>query len=219
MTTRPWNLLIDFPDCVGARHGDDRAPALEPRRGRWPCGHWSWRLALDESDDNPLLAAYLARREELVRYFRVRLRSEDAARDLVQDIYLKIAARPAEEIGNPAAYLYRLGSNLMLDRIKQQRRAQRRDADWRDTETAALGGQDLSAEPPADEAADARRRLVQIIEAVKELPPATQEAFRLHKLEGLSHAETAAAMGVSRSSVEKYIMASLKLILTRVGRP
>lgn len=173
---------------------------------------------MDESDDPPLLAAYLQRRDELVRYFRVRLRSEEAARDLVQDIYLRIAARPAGEIGSPAAYLYRLGTNLMLDRLKQQRRAQRRDADWRDAETTALGGQDLSAEPPADEAADARRRLARIIETVQELPPATREAFRLHKLEGLSHAETAAAMGVSRSSVEKYIMASLKLILSRVGR-
>jgi RNA polymerase sigma-70 factor (ECF subfamily) len=44
-----------------------------------------------------------------------------------------------------------------------------------------------------------------------------REAVRLHKLEGLSHAETAKAMGVSRSSVEKYIMACLRLILERAG--
>ena len=173
---------------------------------------------MDDHDDNPLLGVYLERRDELVRYFQVRLRSEDAARDLVQDIYLKIAARPAEDIGNPAAYLYRLGSNLMLDRIKVQRRAGRRDADWADSHTVRAGGQDVAAEPSADDAADARQRLGRIIETVNTLPPPVREAFRLHKLEGLSHAETAAAMGVSRSSVEKYIMTSLKLILSKVGR-
>ena len=169
-------------------------------------------------DRDPLLAVYLERRAELVRYFRVRLRSEEAAEDLVQDIYLKISGRPPEDIGNPAAYLYRLGSNLMLDKIKQARRAGHRDAAWRDVHTSAAGGEDISETPPADEALAARQRLDQIIETVNQLPPQVREAFRLHKLEGLSHAETAAAMKISRSSVEKHIMASLKRILTKVGR-
>ena len=173
---------------------------------------------MDDHDDNPLLGVYLERRDELVRYFQVRLRSEDAARDLVQDIYLKIAARPAEDIGNPAAYLYRLGSNLMLDRIKVQRRAGRRDADWADSQTVRAGGQDVAAEPSAAEAGAARPRRGGLSEAVYTMPPPGRAGLRLHKLEGLSHAETAAAMGVSRSSVEKYIMTSLKLILSKVGR-
>ncbi len=174
--------------------------------------------ALDDSDVHPLLAVYLARREDLVRYFRVRLRSEEAAQDLVQDIYLKIAVRPAEPVDNPAAYLYRLGTNLMLDRIKVQRRAVKRENEWRGAHVDQIQGHDASAEVPADDALAARQRLAQIIETVNELPPAVQQAFRLHKLEGLNHAETAAAMGVSRSSVEKYIMTSLKRILAKVGR-
>ncbi len=173
--------------------------------------------ALDDSDSHPLLAAYLERRADLVRYFRVRLRSEAAAEDLVQDIYLKVAARPVEAIGNPTAYLYRLGTNLMLDRLKQSRRTQRRDADWRGVETVSAGGEDLADQPPADEVVASRQRLKKVIEAVAALPPPLPEAFRLHKLEGLSHAETAAAMGVSRSSVEKYISACLKSILRKVG--
>ncbi|MFD1191173.1 MULTISPECIES: RNA polymerase sigma factor [Phenylobacterium] len=173
---------------------------------------------MDTTDPHPLLAAYLARRDELVRYFRVRLRSESAAEDLVQDLYLKITPPPEEEILNPGAYLYRLGTNLMLDRLKQQRRAGRRDADWRDSQTASAGGQDIADAPPADEVVAARQRLARIMEAVDSLPAPVKEAFRLHKLEGLSHAETAQAMGVSRSSVEKYLMASLKRIAARVGR-
>lgn len=173
---------------------------------------------LDERDSHPLVAVYLARRVELVRYFRIRLRSEAAAEDLVQDIYVKIAGLPPEDIGNPAAYLYRLGTNLMLDRLKQQTRSARRDADWREAETISAGGEDIAQTPPADEALAARQRLEQIIETVNALPPPVKEAFRLHKLEGLTHAETATAMGISRSSVEKHIMASLRRILAKVGR-
>lgn len=173
---------------------------------------------MDEGDAHPLLAVYLERRADLVRYFRARLRSEAAAEDLVQDIYLKIAEPPDRPVENPAAYLYRLGSNLMLDRLKQQRRASRRDGDWRQATTTTTGGEDAADAPPADEAAAARLRLEKVVEVVKELPEPVREAFRLHKIEGLSHAETAAAMGVSRSSVEKYIMTSLKRIVERLGR-
>ena len=106
----------------------------------------------------------------------------------------------------------------MLDRLKQQRRARRRAEAWRDVHANANGLEVASEEPRADDAVAAREHLGRIIEAVKDLPPPVREAFRLHKLEGLSHAETAKAMGVSRSSVEKYLMASLKHILKRVGR-
>lgn len=174
---------------------------------------------MDDNDTDPLMVAYLARREDLLRYFRARLRSPEAAQDVVQDIYLKIARRRAEPIDNPSAYLYRLGTNLMLDLLKRERRVERRAAAWREAtvETDALG-QSATDEPPADRTVEARERLRRIIETVNEMPTPVREAFRLHKLEGLSHAETAAAMGVSRSSVEKYIMASLQRIVKQVGR-
>lgn len=168
-------------------------------------------------DDSPLLLAYLARRADLVRHFRARLGSEAAAQDIVQDIYLKIQRTPVEEINNPVAYLYRLGTNLMLDSIKQQARSRRRDAEWRSATVSAVGDQDINEAPAADVDLAARQRLDRTVQAVNQLSPAVREAFRLHKLEGLSHAETAAAMRISRSSVEKHIMASLKHILTRVG--
>ncbi len=51
------------------------------------------------------------------------------------------------------------------------------------------------------------------------MPPKAAEAFRLHKMAGLSQAEVAERMGVSRSAVEKYVSASLKELLLRVGWP
>ena len=178
---------------------------------------WSY-AGLDDLKASPLLAAYLERREELVRYFRVRLRSEEAARDLVQDIYLKLTGPFPTDIGNPGAYLYRLGTNLMLDQIKQRGRTGRRETAWRELNTRAAGGEDVSEIPAADEALAARQQLAQIIAAVETVAPAAREAFRLHKLQGLSHQETATAMGISRSSVEKHIMTCLKVMSAKVAR-
>ena len=119
-------------------------------------------------------------------------------------------------VQNNAAFLYRLGSNLMLDRLRQQRRAAVRDADWREVRTSVIHGDEVDDEPPADEALAARQRLALVLKAVEELPPQVRQAFRLHKLEGLSQAETAQALGVSRSSVEKYTSAALRALLARL---
>ena len=165
-----------------------------------------------------MVAAYFERREELLRYFRVRLRSPEAAEDVVQEIYLKLVRRPPEAVENPTAFLYRLGTNVMLDQIKLERRVQRRATAWREATLETDGGGAAASEaPPADRALAARERLSLILATVDEMPEPVRKAFRLHKLEGLTHAETAARMGVSRSSVEKYIMTALKRLIEKVG--
>jgi RNA polymerase sigma-70 factor (ECF subfamily) len=158
-----------------------------------------------------LLAAYLERRSDLVRFFTPRLKSSAAAEDLVQDIYLRIAALDAAvEVRNPGGYLYRLGSNLMLDRIRGERRAAARDHEWSDGRRTMIGPDEVSDEPRADDVVAARQRLAAIVEILRQAPEQTQRVFRMHKFEGLSHAEVAQALGISRSAVEKHCMAVLK---------
>ena len=141
----------------------------------------------------------------------MRLGARAAADDLVQEIYLKLQGLELDgPVQNEAAFLYRLGSNLMLDRLRQQRRSAARDAHWRVANTTLLDGEEVSEAPAADEAMASRERLALMLKAMRSLPRAQREAFRLHKLEGRSQAETAAALGVSVSSVEKYVRAALR---------
>lgn len=165
-----------------------------------------------------LTQIFLDRRAALVRYFTLRMGSSAAAEDLVQDIFLKISERPNLDDGvqNPAAFLYRLGSNLMLDRIKQTRRTIARDDAWQFLAGAAPGS-DAADLPSTDAGIDAKARLSAIGQALEELSPPCRTAFRLHKLEGLSHSETAATMGISRSGVEKHISAAMKHLLARLA--
>lgn len=160
---------------------------------------------------SPLIQAYFERRADLLRFFTLRLKSAAAADDLVQDIYVRLAsAAPGAEVQSPVSYLYRLGSNLMLDRIRAESRAARRDAAWRESERTVVGGREVSEEPDAAEALASRQRLAAVVAAVRTLGPQTQRVFRMHKLEGMSHAEVAKALGISRSAVEKHMIAALK---------
>jgi RNA polymerase sigma-70 factor (ECF subfamily) len=167
--------------------------------------------------ESALLEAYLQRRADLVRFFTIRLGSQAAAEDLVQDIYLRIAGGdPPEGVRSPMSYLYRLGSNLMLDRLRAERRAGVRDAAWRDSQRTEVGGVEVADEPDAAAALAARERLQAVLAALGSLPPRTQRVFRLHKFEGLSHAEVALRLGISRSAVEKHMIAALKRLVERL---
>jgi RNA polymerase sigma factor (sigma-70 family) len=127
------------------------------------------------------------------------------------------ALDPTTLVQNEPAFLYRLGSNLMLDKLRQQRRAAARDEDWREVSTALVEGEEVADEPAADDALAGRQRLAQMLAALDELPEAQRRAFRLHKLEALSQAEVAERLGVSRSSVEKYIAAALKSLIAKLA--
>lgn len=169
-----------------------------------------------------LLAVYLDRRPALVRFFAARTGSEDRAQDIVQDIYVRLEAlseTAAEAVQSPVPFLYRVGGNLMLDEIRTGRRTAARDQAWTDASGAAIDGISIADAPSPEDAAWARLKLDQVADALEGVPVNARLAFRLHKIDGLTHAEVAARMGVSRSSVEKYVSAVLARLLERVGWP
>ncbi|WP_447725715.1 sigma-70 family RNA polymerase sigma factor [Sphingomonas koreensis] len=171
------------------------------------------------AEPTPWVAAFLERRADLIRYFAARV-GESEAEDLVQETWLRVAALPLDtDIHSPGAFIYRLGHNIMLDRIRQDRSRARRDAEWRRAHRVETSsGEDIHDAVPADEALIARERLRRMQEALTQLPEPVQQTFRLHKLEGLSHSQVATRLGVSRSLVEKRMMQALKHLLARLGQ-
>lgn len=168
---------------------------------------------------DPLVEIYLDRRQNLVRFFAARTGSLAVAEDLAQELYVKIATRDtAVTAENPVALIYRIANNVMLDRARGEIRSVTRDAAWRRLAHATVGDEDVAELVPADEAIASRQRLGQLVEAVGDLPRQQQRAFRLHKLEGKSHAETARVMGISVKSVEKHVSAALKALTAKLGR-
>src|SRR5580765_5922066 len=130
------------------------------------------------SADDPLLAAYLERRANLVRFLAARAGSLAAAEDLAQELYLKLAGRDrGEAVGAPVAMLYKMALNLLLDRARGEARSAARDTAWRQATRTDLGGVEVADEPPADEAAASAQRLRQLVAAVQDLPPQAGRAF------------------------------------------
>lgn len=165
-----------------------------------------------------LLAIYLERRSDLVRFMTARLGSASGAEDLIQDLYVRLATlEVSASIDNPSAFLYRAAVNLMLDRSRGERRSGLRDQAWQDSQGLTIAGAAASDAPSPEAAAAARQRLRQLVEAVESLPPKTRRAFQLHKFEGLSQVETAQRLGVTRKTVENQLAAALKVLVAKLG--
>jgi len=161
--------------------------------------------------DGPLLRTFLEKRENLLLFLAARTRSLSTAEDLVQDLYVKIAGLDAgADVRAPLALLYRMASNLLIDHVRSAQRSSRRNAEWRLDTRVVQGGEDVVDEPAADEVVASKQRVRLLAEAVAALPPKMGQAFRLHKLEGMSQAQTAQAMGVSTKMVEQHIQAAVR---------
>jgi len=167
-------------------------------------------------DESPLIRAFFEKRENLVLFLAARTRDMATAEDLAQDLYLKVAALPPEEVKSPAALLYRMAGNLLIDHVRSRQRASRREGQWRMETRVTSAGEEVTQEPAADEVVIARERARLLAEAVAALPPKMGQAFRLHKLEGKSQAETARLMGVSVKMVEQHIAAAIRNLTQRL---
>lgn len=177
-------------------------------------------MASSAKDD--LLAAYLDRRPSLVRSFAARTGSQDRAEDIVQDIYVRLQAlseASAAEIQNPVAFLYRIGGNLVLDAVRQGKRTAARDKAWTEASGAVMDGVSIADQPSPEDATWARLKLDQVTRALEGVAPNARHAFRLHRIEGLTHAQVAERLGVSTSSVEKYLSSVLARLVREVGWP
>jgi RNA polymerase sigma-70 factor (ECF subfamily) len=164
----------------------------------------------DSEQTSSLARIYLEKRVNLVRFFTARTGSSAEAEDIVQDIYMKLATVDPTLIGNPAAFLYKLGTNIHLDRLRTQRRAQSRDGAYLNVYAAGSADEPTADSPSPEESWASRKQLAEVMAVVKSFPPQRLRVFTMHKLEGLSYGEVAGALGISKSAVEKHMMAALR---------
>ncbi len=162
-----------------------------------------------------LKRAYMEQRPALRRFLAARLRNEAAAEDLVQDLWIRVsAATPPDNLDNPASYLFTMAGRLALDHIRQHKRRQSRDEKWTDENTQTTGGFATSQEEDGEARLLRAERIQKVRDAIAQLPPKARQVFEMHRLQGRSHKQIAAELGIAVSTVEKHVIRAMRELTT-----
>jgi len=169
---------------------------------------------METGDDQGLEAVYRATRADLLRFLVARTGDAAEADDLMQELWIKLQNPTAGPIAHGKAYLYRMAQNLIVDRLRERQRRQRRERNWYGERLghAADGVEPSDPGRNAEEEMLDREETAAVASAIANLPPGARRAFELHKLHGLSHADVAAELGISRSGVEKHMAVAIKYL-------
>lgn len=132
----------------------------------------------------------------LTRYFSNRQDIED----VVQETYLRAHIEEKRKgIEHPKGFLFRVAKNVALKKLSKK---SRQITDYIEDLTSPVV---LETEASIDDHLEAEELLGLYCEAVTTLPPKCREVFLLRKVHGLAHKEIAARMGLSTSSIDKYL--------------
>jgi RNA polymerase sigma factor (sigma-70 family) len=159
-----------------------------------------------------LALLYEQHRPGILRFLRARTGDPAEADDVLQELWIKVQAGDSGPVANGRAYLFRMAHNLVLDRLREQRRRKLRDSSWAVERSAGTTDEGELIDPGqgADAEVMASEDLARLETAIEGIPAGARRAFRLHKLEGLSHGEVASRLGISRSGVEKHIAVAMQ---------
>ena len=135
----------------------------------------------------------------LIRFLRTRVRSDQEARDVAQEAYVRLLQLDQPGTVNfLRAYLFRTALNIATDRARAEA-------------IRHVAHQDPVFDEPATEvdperATSARQQLRIVQESLDELPEKARSAFLLHRVSDLKVGDVAAQLGISDRMVRKHIV-------------
>jgi len=155
-------------------------------------------------------------RVPLLNYFYKLLWDRQAAEDCSQEVFCRVFRSRSRYTPSAsfAAYLYRIGRNLWIDRYRAGRNAPK--AGSLDTEAGASGHSvgSLVAADTADpsEHLGVEDEFRRVRGALDSLAPELKETLILVKYQGLKYAEAATALGVPIGTVRSRIHAAIEQV-------
>lgn len=149
---------------------------------------------------------FAAHRSGVVRYLTRAVGHPDAARDLAQDVFVRVAQAPRLPVGASAqkSWLFTIARNLAID---HHRRRAIRDAG--------------RTEPTLTETArpETTHDAAVVNQALDSLDPLARDVFVMRELAGLSYTEIAEACGLSADAVRSRIHRARLQLREHLQRP
>lgn len=163
------------------------------------------------SDATACTELFRALHTPLIYYAQQLMGDGTAACDVVQEAFIKLwehrhTLDPTQSL---KAYLYTIVRNTAFNHMNSVRREQSYRSEEAVPETAET--------VRVDDNLDAQELQSKIRTWISELPPRRQEAFRLSRVNGLSHEEIASVMGLAPRTVTHHIMLALQHLRARLA--
>jgi RNA polymerase sigma-70 factor (sigma-E family) len=178
----------------------------------WPAGRAVREVtgtAIVTDDDVHALVVRLYREEgtSLVRLARLFVDDRNAAEDLVQEAFIRLAraARRIEDERKAAAYLRSIVLNLARDHNRRGLVSLRHQLPFDDRVAGA------------DDELDLREDQREVLEAVRELPLQQRNCVVLRHLEERGVAEIASVLGISENSVKTHLKRGMASLARQLG--
>ncbi|MBG6903854.1 sigma-70 family RNA polymerase sigma factor [Pseudomonas aeruginosa] len=135
----------------------------------------------------------------LTGWLRRRLGCPQNAADLAQDTFVKVlVSRQAARIDEPRAFLPTIARRVLCNHYRRQ--------DVARAYLEALASLPEREVPSEETRAIVLETLVELDRLLDGLPPLAKETFLLAQLDGLGYAEIATQLGISLSSVKRYML-------------
>ena len=166
----------------------------------------SWGRDLRNSDRSSFAELFDATYNPLIRYAMYIVHDQDAAADILQDVFLKLwfIRRDIDPERSLRALMYQMVRNYALNHERQRKRhaSEEVEADHPSVRFDIL----------ADEKLDAEVLQANIRYWIDSMPTRRREAFILSRYEGFSHDEIATLMGLAPKTVNNHIVLALQHI-------
>lgn len=158
-------------------------------------------VALIQSDESAFKQLYYRYFETIFSYLWRQTRNEETAKELTQELFIKIwnHRENLDENKSFKAYLYRTASNLAIDHLRSKITRQNIFSDKVENEPAV----------EMDEFFEFRERLEK---ALKKMPKEQSKVFTLNRFEGLKYSEIAEVLQISVKTVEGRMTKVLKVL-------
>lgn len=171
----------------------------------------AWSRRLRRSDQAAYTEVFQAMYDPLYRYAWTFTHDQDAAYDVLQDVFMKLwkVRGRLDPDRSLKALLYQMVRNTALNHA---RHTKRHAADALDD---LLYEPSTTPEPATDLDAAALDDLMRAW--IEELPERRREAFMLSRYQGLSHAEIADVMNLTSKTVNNHIVLALQHLRSRLA--